>query len=141
MAVPPSNTAELLGEHGPIWPRNGSEPLRFSFQDRERNFLGRLVRVGERARLHVAGEITQIPYTVESPDARARILAALRSVGKPGLGRLVIGPQQTICVEGEIAFDAPLTPNRLIAAAAMFVAATRQAAERIAAAAPSAKRP
>jgi hypothetical protein len=124
-----------LDADGRMWPRPGSGPLRFTFADRGRRFLGRLVRVGEVARLHVAGEIAAIPYTVESPAARSRLLAALRAARRPALGRLAVGPGQTICVEGELAFDAPVTPNRLIAAAALFVAATRQAADQISAAA------
>jgi hypothetical protein len=123
-----------VGENGQLSPRTGAAPLRFTFLDRGRTFLGRLVRVGARARLHIAGEIARIPYTVESPAARATLLAALRGTPRPPLGRLVVGPAHTICVEGELAFDAPVTPNRVIAAAAMFVAATRPAAERIASA-------
>lgn len=132
MAEQRTHTQVLLDGQGPIWPPPGSGPLRFSFVDHGRTFLGRLVRVGERARLHIAGAIAELPYSVESPDRRARLLAAMRGAARPGLGRLSIGPRQTICVEGEISFEAPLTPARLIAAAAMFVRATRPAAERIA---------
>ena len=123
-----------VGEDGQLSSRAGAEPLRFTFLDQGRTFIGRLVRVGHRARLHIAGEIAQLPYTVETPAARATLLAALRGTPRPPLGRLVVGPRQTICVEAELAFDAPVTPNRVIAAAAMFVAATRPAADRIASA-------
>jgi len=129
----PADRPPPLDDNGPIWPRTGAGPLRFTFQDHGRTFLGRLVRVGERARLHIAGAIADLPYSVEAPDRRARLLAAMRGARQPSLGRLLIGPQQTICVEAELAFDAPVTPARLIAAAAMFVAATRPAAERVAA--------
>ncbi|MCC6470854.1 MAG: hypothetical protein IT563_21240 [Alphaproteobacteria bacterium] len=120
-----------VGDNGQLWPRTGTEPIRFTFVDRGRTFLARLVRVGERARLHIAGEIAQLPYTVESPALRAALLTAIRGMPRMALGRLVVGPGQTICVEAELAFEAPVTPNRLIAAAAMFVAATRPAAEHI----------
>ncbi|MCC7048934.1 MAG: hypothetical protein IT562_19625 [Alphaproteobacteria bacterium] len=120
-----------IGDQGQLWPRTGTEPIRFTFLDCGRPFLARLVRVGERARLHIAGAIAQLPYTVESPALRTALLAAIRGAPRPSLGRLVVGPGQTICVEAELAFEAPVTPNRLIAAAAMFVAATRPAAECI----------
>lgn len=127
-----------IGDGGQLWPRTGTEPIHFTFADRGQTFLGRLVRVGERARLHLAAALGQMPYTVESREGRTRLLQAMRSA-RPQMGRLSVGPHQTICLEGELIFDAPVTPDRLIAAATVFVAHTRSAVDRIAAAMPPRK--
>ncbi len=127
-----------IGDGGQLWPRTGTAPIHFTFADRGQTFLGRLVRVGERARLHLAAALGQMPYTVESADGRKRLLQAMRG-SRLQMGRLSVGPHQTICLEGELIFDAPVTPDRLIAAATVFVAHTRATVDRVAEALPARK--
>lgn len=129
-----------IGDGGQLWPRTGTAPIHFTFADRGQTFLGRLVRVGERARLHLAAALGQLPYTVESRDGRKRLLQAMRG-SRLQMGRLSVGPHQTICLEGELIFDAPVTPDRLIAAATVFVAHTRATVDRVAEAVPAARKP
>ena len=129
----------IIGDGGQLWPRTGTEPIHFTFADRGLTFLGRLVRVGERARLHLAAALGQMPYTVESRDGRKRVLDAVRQSRVLKMGRLSVGPHQTICLEGELIFDAPVTPDRLIAAATLFVANTRTTVDRVAEALPPPK--
>lgn len=124
-----------IGDDGQLWPRTGTEPIHFTFADRGQTFLGRLVRVGARARLHLAAALGQMPYTVESRDGRKRLLDAMRH-SRLQMGRLSVGPHQTVCLEGELIFDAPVTPDRLIAAAAVFVSNTRATIDRVADAMP-----
>jgi len=128
-----------VGEDGHLWPRTGTEPIRFTFTDRGQRYFGRLVRVGGHARLHLSAAIGRVPYSIESRDGRKRVLDAMRNTRGLALGRLVVGPQQTVCLEGELAFEVPVTPDRLIAAAAHFVAGTRHAVERVVQAMPAPK--
>lgn len=128
-----------IGADGQLWPRTGTEPIHFSFSDRGQKFLGRLVRVGDSARLHVAAALGQLPYTIESLERRKSLLEAIRTSRKLALGRLSIGPHQTICLEGELVFEAPVTPDRLIAAASIFVANTRGAVDRVSSHLPASK--
>ena len=63
-----------------------SRPLRFSFVDHGRTFLGRLVRVGERvlllgasdAQVSLLTEVGEPPATETTPDSFAGVLEQLR---------------------------------------------------------------
>ena len=117
-----------IDTEGRVQPR-AEAPLRFTFTDRGHHFVCRVERTAEGARLHLCAPVTPLPYSIESGPAHARMVDLLRAARRPRrdtpVGRIVLGPRQIVCVEGELVLDGPVTPIRLIAAAAQFVAATR----------------
>ncbi len=122
-----------IGPDGALWPRASTEPLAFAFADRGRSFAALAFRAGDETRLHLCGEIAPLPYTIQSAEIRARLLGVMRGLTRLPFGRVRLNERQIICVEADLAIAGPATPNRLIAAAALFVARTRPVVDRVAA--------
>ncbi len=130
-----------IGPDGALWPRASAEPLAFAFADRGRSFAALAFRSGDDVRLHLCGEIAPLPYTVQSAAVRARLLKLMRAPTRLSFGRVKLNERQIVCVEADLALAGPATPNRLIAAAALFVSHTRSIVDRIAAEAALPARP
>lgn len=122
-----------LGPDGALWTRAATEPLAFAFSDRGRNFAGLVFRSEDKVRLHLCGEIAPLPYTIQSPETRGRLLRIMRALTRLPFGRVTLDHRQNICIEADLTITGPVTPNRLIAAAALFIARTRAVVDRVAA--------
>jgi len=122
-----------VGPDGVLWPRVSAEPLAFAFADRGRNFAALVFRADSEIRLHLCGEIAPLPYTIQSAEIRGRLLRIMRALTKLQFGRVKLDERQIVCIEADLSITGPVTPNRLIAAAALFVARTRAVVDRVAA--------
>lgn len=122
-----------VGADGILWSRAATEPLAFAFADRGRTFAALVFRADNEVRVHLCGEIAPLPYTIQSAERRSRLLRIMRALTKLPFGRVTLDERQTVCIEAELSIVGPVTPNRLIAAAALFVERTRAIVDRVAA--------
>lgn len=100
----------------------GDGPVAFDFGFRFVRFAGRLEQGGSSAQLKLVGDLGPMPFSAESPAARAG-LARIVDAGNAvlGLGSFRIN-QGRILLGGEIAVAAPVSAVRLISAVTRFLA-------------------
>jgi hypothetical protein len=102
----------------PSAPAHG--PITFDFAFRGNRFGGRYDDSDGRGSLKVVADLGPLPYSAESPEARAGLLciveAANQSIGpvfRIALGRILIGTEHTV--------DLPVTAIGLVTAAAQVL--------------------
>jgi hypothetical protein len=86
--------------------------LRFTYRDVP--FIGRVERQGEKAILHLTGEIGPLPFSVRAARRRRRALMTL-AAGTSKTLAWRISARQEISVDGSIVLTHPLTPAATVA--------------------------
>ena len=113
------NVNELLETHKP------ELPLTIAFRCYDIPFTAVASESPEGPKLSVAGFVGQVPYTVESADARRTLKSVLADEPEFAAARLKISERHRIVVQGELPLDGDATPSRIVATATAFVATSK----------------
>ena len=89
-------------------------PMCLGFAYRDVPFIGRVERQGEKAILHLTGEIGPLPCSAQAARRRRRALITL-AAGTSKTLAWRISARQEISVDGSIALPHPLTPAATVA--------------------------
>jgi len=85
----PEMTSLKLDAHGRLERVERQAPVILTYTQMGRRVTGRFA-FGDNARLEVGCRLARIPYSVEGPLARDRLLATIASIQRARLGRLAI---------------------------------------------------
>ena len=112
-----SEHSEFLDRLGSSLPRfKARQPVLLRFTYRDVPFVGRIVRHGTSATLHLVGEVGPLPFSVQAARRRRRALLAV-AAGSGSALNWRVSPHQEITVAGAIELSHPLTPAATVAGA------------------------
>lgn len=101
--------------------KNTFGEMEFTFEHRGFLFAVRAITKDQFKTMQFRAHLGNLPYTVESPQARVNAYAVVIAAGAAMGGRLNLTSQQQIMIAEDIAITQPLTPALLISMATNLI--------------------
>ena len=98
----PEITSLRLDERGRLQRVRRQAPVILTYRQMGRRVTGRF-SLGERPSLEIGCRLARIPYTVEGPLARDRLLLVVERIQRSNMGRLGITHRRELHIRDEIA--------------------------------------
>lgn len=110
-----------IGEDGVLFRKNSDGVYNFTFGYLGYQFAVRAEATPGSTRMRLHAVLGHLPYTAESKEMRANVLAVVSTAEAALGGRIYVNPQQRVMLLEEFHFDETLTPNSLLTKTVAFL--------------------